>query len=320
MSENTSFGFNHISVLLNESVDALKVRPGGVYVDGTLGGGGHSALICERLSGDGTLIGIDRDAAALSAAGERLRKYACNIKTVHANFFDVKNVLSGLGIEAGGVDGAILDLGVSSPQLDNGERGFSYNSNARLDMRMNRDDELDAYTVVNTYGEAELRQILFKYGEENNAAKIASNIVRAREQKPIETTFELSEIIKKSFPPKKRYGDKHPAKRSFQAIRIEVNHELDGLDKAVSDFVDVLKPGGVLAVITFHSLEDRIVKNVFKELSQGCICPKEFPVCVCGHKPRVKLINRKPITADEMELEYNNRAHSAKLRIVEKLS
>lgn len=317
MSENKKSDFNHISVLLCESVDALKVRPGGIYVDGTLGGGGHSALICERLGSDGTLIGIDRDTAALSAAGARLEKYECDIKTVHANFFDVKSVLSGLGISD--IDGAILDLGVSSPQLDRRERGFSYNMNARLDMRMNQDDELDAYTVVNTYDEAELRRILFRYGEEKNAAKIASNIVRARDQKPIETTEELSEIIKKSFPPKKRYADKHPAKRSFQAIRIEVNHELDGLDRAISDFVDVLKPGGILAVITFHSLEDRIVKNVFKELSTGCICPKEFPICVCGHKPRIKIVNKKPIAADDAELENNSRAHSAKLRIIEKL-
>ncbi len=315
--EDTKPNFNHISVLLSESVDALKVSSGGIYVDGTLGGGGHSSLICERLGDDGTLIGIDRDKTALAAAGARLSKYSCNIKTVHANFFDIKNVLADLGVSE--VDGAILDLGVSSPQLDVRERGFSYNMNARLDMRMNQDDILDAYTVVNTYDEAELRRILFEYGEEKNSAKIASNIVRERAKKPIETTEELSEIIKKSFPPKKRYADKHPAKRSFQAIRIEVNHELDGLSRAVSDFVNVLRPGGVLAVITFHSLEDRIVKNTFKELSAGCICPKEFPVCVCGHKPKVKLVNKKPIAANAKELENNNRAHSAKLRIIEKI-
>lgn len=310
-------GFKHISVLLEESVDALGVRPGGTYVDGTLGGGGHSALICERLGGDGTLIGIDRDAAALEAAGKRLGKYQCSVSTVHANFFDIRSILDERGIAE--IDGAILDLGVSSPQLDDGERGFSYNADARLDMRMNQEEGLDAYTVVNTYDESELRRILFSYGEEKNAAKIASNIVRAREEKPIETTSQLSEIIKRSFPPKKRFADKHPAKRSFQAIRIEVNHELDGLSAAIKDFVGVLKPGGVLAVISFHSLEDRIVKNTFKELATGCICPKEFPVCVCGHKPKITIVNKKPITASDDELKENNRAHSAKLRIARKL-
>lgn len=309
--------FNHISVLLSQSVDALKVQKGGVYVDGTLGGGGHSALICESLGGNGTLIGIDRDTAALSAARERLKDFKCDVRTVHANFFDVKSVLSDLGLAE--IDGAILDLGVSSPQLDVGERGFSYNINARLDMRMNREDKLDAYTIVNTYSESDLRQILFSYGEEKNAAKIAANIVRARQERPIETTFELSEIIKKSFPPNKRYADKHPAKRSFQALRIKVNNELDGLGAAISDFADVLKSGGRLAVISFHSLEDRIVKNTFKELATGCICPREFPVCVCGHKPKVKIVNKKPIVADEAELIGNNRAHSAKLRVVEKI-
>lgn len=309
--------FNHISVLLKESVDALGVHSGGVYVDGTLGGGGHSALICERLGESGTLIGTDRDTAALKAASERLKTYKCGKKLLHANFFDIKSVLKDLGID--GIDGAILDLGVSSPQLDDGERGFSYNADARLDMRMNREDKLDAYTVVNTYSEGELKRILFSYGEEKNAAKIAANIVRSRSEKPIETTFELSEIIKRSFPPKKRYGDKHPAKRSFQAIRIEVNHELDGLSEAISDFADALKPGGRLAVITFHSLEDRIVKNTFKDLATGCICPKEFPVCVCGHKPKVKIVNKKPIIANDDELNRNNRAHSAKLRVAEKI-
>lgn len=317
MSESLNAGFNHISVLLDESVGALKIKPNGVYVDGTLGGGGHSSLICEKLSESGRLIGIDRDMTAISAAGVRLEKYSCDIKTVHGNFFNIKRILSDLGIAE--IDGAILDLGVSSPQLDEGERGFSYHSEARLDMRMNRDDVLDAYTVVNTYEEAELRRILFSYGEEKNAAKIAANIVRERKKKPIETTKELSDIIKLSFPPKKRYADKHPAKRSFQAIRIEVNHELDGLDDAVKDFIEVIKPGGVLAVITFHSLEDRIVKNTFKELAEGCTCPKEFPVCICGNKPKIKLVNRKPITAGIDELEQNNRAHSAKLRIAEKL-
>lgn len=309
--------FNHISVLPLESVEALGVKPGGVYVDGTLGGGGHAGLICGRLGEDGTLVGIDRDDAAISAASERLKGYKCRVITVRDNFFNIKSILKNLGIDK--IDGAILDLGVSSPQLDDPERGFSYNGDGALDMRMNRDDSLSAYKVVNEYSESDLRRILFSYGEEKNAAKIAANIVKSRGEKPIETTAELSEIIKLSFPPKKRYGDKHPAKRSFQAIRIEVNRELEGLDTAIKDFVDCLRPGGVLAVITFHSLEDRIVKNVFAKLKTGCTCPKEFPVCVCGGSPVIKLKNRKPITAGEDELSRNNRAHSAKLRVAEKL-
>ena len=309
--------FNHISVLLNESVEALNVKPEGVYLDGTLGGGGHSSLICEKLGESGTLIGIDRDTAELNAAGKKLEKYKCRKLTVHDNFFNVKNILESLKIP--NIDGAILDLGVSSPQLDEAERGFSYNSDARLDMRMNRDDKLTAYDVVNNYTFDELKQLLFRFGEEKNASKIAANIVKERERKTIETTRELSEIIKRSFPPKKRYGDKHPAKRSFQAIRIEVNHELDGLKEAICDFIECLKPGGRLAVITFHSLEDRIVKTAFAELARGCTCPKEFPVCVCGNSPKIKIINRKPIVAGKDELEKNNRAHSAKLRIAEKI-
>lgn len=317
MHESINSEFKHISVLLHESVDALEVSPSGVYVDGTLGGGGHSSLICETLNKDGMLIGIDRDATAISAASERLKKYPCKREIVHGNFFDVKNILSDLGISE--IDGAILDLGVSSPQLDTGERGFSYHYDAPLDMRMNRDDYLTAYTVVNEYPESEIRRILFSYGEEKNAAKIASNIVRERQKKPIKTTHELSEIIKMSFPMKKRFADKHPAKRSFQAIRIEVNHELDGLYEAIGDFISCIKPGGKLAVITFHSLEDRIVKNAFKDLAEGCICPKDFPICVCNNKPKIKIINKKPIVADENELKENTRAHSAKLRVAEKL-
>ncbi len=309
--------FKHISVLLNESVDMLKVDPDGTYVDGTLGGGGHASLICSKLSSDGRLIGIDRDMDAINAAGERLEGYSCIKEIVHDNFFNIKRILKDLDIPE--IDGAILDLGVSSYQLDTSERGFSYNMDADLDMRMDRSADLDAYKVVNEYEEDRLRRILRDYGEEKNAAKIARNIVKAREVKPIRTTFELSEIIKKSFPPAKRYADKHPAKRSFQAIRIEVNGELDGLGEAVSDFADVLKTGGRLSVITFHSLEDRIVKNVFADLARGCTCPKEFPVCVCGNKPKIRMINKKPITAGGEELENNNRAHSAKLRVIEKL-
>ncbi len=309
--------FNHISVLPDESVRMLGVRPGGVYVDGTLGGGGHASLICEKLGEGGTLIGIDRDLDALGAAKERLRQYKCEIMFRHDNFFNIKEILKSLGIEK--IDGAVLDLGVSSYQLDEAERGFSYNADAPLDMRMDREERLTAADVVNTYPEEELRRILREYGEEKNAANIARSIARAREKKPIETTTELSDIIKYSFPPQKRYGDKHPAKRSFQAFRIEVNGELRGLDKAVEDFVEALRPGGVLAVITFHSLEDRIVKNTFNKLKTGCTCPKDFPVCVCGNKPKIELVNRKPITASADELKQNNRAHSAKLRAARKL-
>ncbi|MEG1441522.1 MAG: 16S rRNA (cytosine(1402)-N(4))-methyltransferase RsmH, partial [Oscillospiraceae bacterium] len=236
---------------------------------------------------------------------------------VHNNFFSVLSVLENLDIKD--IDGAILDLGVSSPQLDMPERGFSYNMNARLDMRMDMDAKLDAYMVVNEYAEDKLTQIIFKYGEEKFARKISKNIILARAEKPIETTSELSEIIKKSFPPAARYADKHPAKRTFQAIRIEVNHELDGLSEAISDFVKALKVGGRLAIITFHSLEDRIVKQTFAELATGCTCPKEFPICICGNSPKVKIINKKPILAGNNELDENNRAHSAKLRVIEKL-
>lgn len=309
--------FKHISVLLNESIDLLKVKPDGVYADGTLGGGGHSSLICSRLSEDGILIGIDRDETALAAAGERLQSYSCRKELCHENFFNIKKVLSRLNIDK--IDGAILDLGVSSPQLDVAERGFSYNSCARLDMRMDRSAELDAYKVVNTYDEKRLADIIFGYGEEKFSRRIARAICAERKVKPIETTTELSDIIKSAIPPAARYADKHPAKRTFQAIRIEVNGELDGLEDAVYDFADCLKSGGRLAIITFHSLEDRIVKRAFASLAQGCTCPKDFPVCVCGKSPSVKLVSRKPIEADDNELRRNFRAHSAKLRVIEKL-
>ncbi len=310
-------GFHHISVLLEESVDMLQVKPDGVYADGTLGGGGHSSLICKRLSQDGCLLGIDRDTMAHDAARKRLETYSCQKNFFHRNFFEIKGILQDAGISQ--LDGAILDLGVSSPQLDIPERGFSYHMEARLDMRMDKSAELDAYQVVNTYPEERLAEIIFAYGEERYGRRVASAIAERRRQKPIETTTELSEIIKQAFPPSARFGDKHPAKRTFQAIRIEVNGELAGLDTAIRDFVDVLKPGGRLAVITFHSLEDRIVKTVFQDLAKGCTCPKDFPVCVCGNKPVLKLVNRKPILAGDAELKENNRAHSAKLRVIEKL-
>lgn len=312
-----SINFQHVSVLLDESVELLEVKSNGVYVDGTLGGGGHSSRICAKLDENGRLIGIDRDKTAIAAASKRLEEFGDKVKIVHSNFSDVKNVLEGLDIKE--IDGAILDLGVSSPQLDTAERGFSYNMDARLDMRMNREDKLSAYEVVNGYSEEALARIIFDYGEERYARQIAREIVKEREKKAVETTFELSEIIKKSIPAKARFQDKHPAKRTFQAIRIEVNNELGILEKAIEDFVDVLKPGGVLSIITFHSLEDRIVKQTFQRLAEGCTCPKNFPVCVCNNVPKVKMINKKPIVSKKEELEHNMRAHSAKLRAVKKI-
>lgn len=309
--------FHHVSVLLEESVDSLRVTPGGIYADGTLGGGGHSSLICERMKGKGLLLGIDRDSTAIAAASERLSPYGSLVKIVNNNFSNIKKIMQGLEIAA--LDGAVLDLGVSSPQLDEGERGFSYNIDARLDMRMNREDSFSAYELVNTYEEDRIADIIFRYGEERYARRIAKEIVIMRADKPISTTFELVECIKRAIPVSARFSDKHPAKRTFQAIRIAVNNELDILDGALRDFVDLLKPGGRLAVITFHSLEDRIVKNTFSDLAAGCTCPKEFPVCVCGNTPKVRAVTRKPIVAGNRELEQNNRAHSAKLRIIEKL-
>lgn len=310
-----SIEFRHISVLLEESVNLLNVKPDGIYADGTLGGGGHSALICSKLSQGGRLIGIDRDMTAVAAASERLSQFGDRAVIVHNNFANIKQVLSGLGIKE--IDGAILDLGVSSPQLDTAERGFSYNMDARLDMRMNQSDSLSAYEVVNTYTEEQLSKIIFEYGEERFARQVAKKIVAAREKAAVETTFQLVDIIKSAIPAKLR--DKNPAIRTFQAIRIEVNNELGMLENAIKDFVDVLKPGGVLSVITFHSLEDRIVKQTFQKLCEGCTCPKSFPVCVCGNKPKTKLVNRKPIVSGDTELSQNTRAHSAKLRAVEKL-
>lgn len=309
--------FHHISVLLRESVEMLQIQPDGVYVDGTLGGGGHSALICNALADDGRLVGIDRDMTALAAAEERLAAFSCRKNFVHRNFFQVKEVLGELGI--GGIDGAILDLGVSSPQLDCDERGFSYHREARLDMRMDQEAELDAYCVVNTYDEKRLADLIFRYGEERYSRRIAAAIAAERAVHPIETTTQLADVIRRAFPASARYGDKHPAKRTFQAIRIEVNGELDGLEQALRDFAEVLNPGGRLAVITFHSLEDRIVKNTFSDLSKGCVCPKDFPVCVCGRKPEVRLVTRKPVAAGEKEVTENYRAHSAKLRVIEKI-
>ena len=308
--------FHHISVLLNECLDGLDIKPDGIYVDGTLGGAGHSSQIAKRLT-TGKLIGIDRDQVALQAAGERLAIYGDRVKLVHANFCQMAQVLQELEIP--GVDGILLDLGVSSPQLDDGSRGFSYMVDAPLDMRMNRQDALSAWQVVNTWSQEELKRILYTYGEERYAPQIAGAICRRREEKPIETTLELVDIIRSAMPPAALREKQHPAKRSFQAIRIAVNDELGSVEKVMKDAFDLLNPGGRLAVITFHSLEDRIVKVAMNDAAKGCTCPPSFPVCVCGKKPKVKLISRKPIVATQEELDENPRSRSAKLRVCEKL-
>lgn len=308
--------FVHVPVMLEPCIDALNIRPDGIYVDGTMGGAGHSSEIAKRLV-NGKIVAIDQDSDAIAAGGERLSVYGERAIVVEDNFKNMKNVLSFLGIR--GVDGILMDLGVSSYQLDCGERGFSYNIDAPLDMRMSRKQKLSAYDVVNTYSEQELADVIYNYGEERFSRRIAANIVKKRSVNPIETTLELAEIIKASIPASNRREGPHPAKRTFQAIRIEVNNELGMLHDAVSDAVDMLNKGGRIAIITFHSLEDRIVKTVFSEKAKGCVCPPEFPICVCGHQPQVKLITRKPIEADERELEINPRARSAKLRVAEKL-
>ncbi len=308
--------FHHVSVLLQECLDGLAIKPDGIYVDGTLGGAGHSTQIAKRLT-TGRLIGIDRDPVALAAAGERLAPYKDRVTLVHSNFCEIAQVLDDLGIS--GVDGILLDLGVSSPQLDDGARGFSYMTDAPLDMRMNGQDALDAGIVVNTWSQEELKRILYNYGEERYAPQIAAAICRTREIKPIETTLELVNVIRSAMPPAALREKQHPAKRSFQAIRIAVNDELGSVEKVMEDAIPVLNPGGRLAVITFHSLEDRIVKTAMAEAAKGCTCPPNFPVCVCGKKPLVRQINRKPIVAGTEELEYNPRSRSAKLRVCEKI-
>lgn len=309
--------FKHTSVLLDETIEGLDIKSDGIYVDGTLGGGGHSSVICSRLSEKGILIGIDRDRDALAAASERLKQYSCTRHYVQSNYSDIKNVLENLGIDA--IDGAVLDLGVSSFQLDNAERGFSYMNDAPLDMRMSQEDTFTAYDVVNGYTKDELTGIIRKYGEEKWASRIAEFIVKFRKKKPVESTFELVEIIKAAVPAKARRDGPHPAKRTFQAIRIEVNDELGQLRRACDEFCDVLAPGGRLCVITFHSLEDRIVKECFKRRVNPCTCPPEFPVCICGRTADVRKITGKPVVPGEEELEHNHRARSAKLRIIEKL-
>ena len=309
--------FAHVSVLPGECMDGLNIKPDGIYVDGTTGGGGHSFLIASQLSDQGRLICVDRDDDALEAAGKRLAPLGKNITFVKSNFSRIKDVLEELEIEK--IDGILFALGVSSYQLDNGERGFSYMTDAPLDMRMDRQQALTAYEVVNTYSRDDLKRIIKDYGEERYAGPIAAAICRRREDKPIETTLELTDVIKSAMPAAAKREKQHPAKRTFQAIRIEVNSELSSVEQAMGDSIECLAPGGRIAVISFHSLEDRLVKRAFANAAQGCTCPKSFPVCICGNKPKVKLISRGVITATEEELEQNPRSRSAKLRVAEKL-
>ncbi len=305
--------FSHFSVLLQECIDGLDIDPDGIYVDCTAGGGGHSFAIASRLSSKGRLISLDRDPDAIKAASERLAQFS-NVSVIHRNYSELDFVLNELGIPA--VDGILMDLGVSSYQLDEGSRGFSYHSDAPLDMRMSKTG-ISAADVVNTFDEQQLANIIFEYGEEKFSRRIASNIVKARETAPVETTLQLADIIRESVPQKAR-RDKNPCKKTFQAIRIAVNGELDHLSEGLDKAFACLKPNGRLAVITFHSLEDRLVKQRFAGWCKGCVCPPDFPQCVCGRKPQGKLVNRKPIEADENELENNNRSRSAKLRIIER--
>ena len=313
-AEDQSYG--HKPVLLDECLDALAIRPDGIYLDGTLGRAGHSLEIARRLT-TGRLIGVDRDETALAAAEERLVEFRDRVSLVHSNFSCIHEILDSLGLDK--IDGMLFDLGVSSPQLDDAQRGFSYMHDAPLDMRMDRTAMLTARDVVNTWSYEELRRILFEYGEERYAPVIAKHIVREREIAPIETTGQLTDIIKKAMPPAALREKQHPAKRSFQAIRIAVNGELDELVPMMEAAADRLNPGGRLAVISFHSLEDRIIKKTMQSLATGCTCPPEFPVCVCGKQPKMKLITRKPVVSTDAELEYNHRARSAKLRVAEKV-
>ena len=309
--------FAHIPVMLDECLEGLNIKADGIYVDGTVGGAGHSIEIVKRLSGNGRLICVDKDEDALKAAGERLAPYSDRVTFIRDDYKNLVAELDSIGV--GKVDGILLDLGVSSYQLDNAERGFSYMKDATLDMRMDRSQRISAYEVVNGYSESELARILFDYGEEKLARQIARNILKARAEKPIETTLELAKIVEDTYPAKTRWKFGHPAKRTFQAIRIEVNDELPSLGEAVTQMARRLEKGGRMAVITFHSLEDRIVKSAFKELSLACTCPPDFPVCVCGKVQEVELVNKKPIVASEGELEKNSRSQSAKLRVIEKL-
>jgi len=321
MDNNTvNTEFRHYSVMLRETVDGLDIKPDGIYVDCTLGGGGHSEEILKRLEalgGNGKLISIDRDPEAIEAAGKRLARFGDRSMICKGNFSEAPSILDGLGIEK--IDGVTADLGVSSRQLDESSRGFSYMHDAPHDMRMSKGEGMSAYDVVNSYSEDELKRIIYSYGEEKFSSRIASFIVREREKKPIETTFELSEIIKDAIPAKFRKDGPHPAKRTFQAIRIEVNGELDVIDKVINGLFPYLNSGGRMSFISFHSLEDRIIKHTFLSKTEGCTCPKDFPVCVCGKKPEAVIITKKPILPSEQELDENPRSRSAKLRILEKI-
>ena len=308
--------FKHISVLFEETIESLKIRPDGIYVDGTMGGAGHGRAICERLSEEGRYIGIDQDEAAICAGRERLEPFRDRVTIVRSNYADMVSVVHNLGIEK--VDGIMLDLGVSSYQLDHAERGFSYREDAPLDMRMDQRQSKTARDIVNEYSERELFLIIKEYGEDRFAKNIAKHIVMERKKAPIETTGQLAEIVKHAIPAKIRATGGHPAKRTFQAIRIELNQELTVLEESLNGMIDLLNPGGRLSVITFHSLEDRITKKIFKENENPCICPPDFPICTCGRKSKGKVITRKPIVPGEKELEFNQRAKSAKLRVFEK--
>ena len=307
--------FKHKSVLLNETIDGLNIKPDGIYVDGTLGGGGHAYEVCRRLGEKGSIVGIDQDAPAIEAASARLKDFGEKVTIVRSNYCDMKSKLHELGIDK--VDGIVLDLGVSSYQLDTAERGFSYREDAPLDMRMDTRQKMTARDIVNDYTEADLYRVIRDYGEDKFAKNIAKHIVQARAVKPVETTAELSEIIRASIPMKFQKKSGHPAKRTFQAIRIELNRELDVLRDSLDDMIDLLNPGGRLCIITFHSLEDRIVKSAFRKNENPCTCPPDFPVCVCGKKSKGSIITKKPILPSEEELEYNSRSKSAKLRIFE---
>lgn len=316
-NKDKTINFSHEPVLLGEVIDGLDVKPDGIYLDGTVGGGGHSSAIAERLT-SGRLISLDRDPEAVKAAGARLARFGEKAKVIHANFSEIDNVCRDEGITA--LDGVLLDLGVSSYQLDTPERGFSYISDAPLDMRMDRDAAFSAATVVNEYPRERLERIIYEYGEERFAPRIARGICEARQNAPIATTGQLVAIIKSSMPATAvRSSEHHPAMRTFQAIRIEVNGELDVIDPTIRRAVSLLAPGGRIAVITFHSLEDRRVKGTYNDLARGCICPPDFPVCVCGHTPEIKLVSKKPIVAGREELKKNSRSHSAKLRVAEKI-
>ncbi len=308
--------FKHISVLLDETIESLNIKPDGIYVDGTLGGGGHSLEICKRLGEGGKLVGIDQDMDAIKAASLRLKDYKDKIHIVHSNYQDIESCLGELSIC--GVDGIVLDLGVSSYQLDNVDRGFTYREDTPLDMRMDQSQTRTAKDIVNNYSEMELFRVIRDYGEDGFAKNIAKHIVKAREAGTIETTGQLNEIIKAAIPAKMRQGTGHPSKKTFQAIRIELNHELEVLENSIDKMIELLNPGGRLSIITFHSLEDRIVKNIFRRNMNPCICPPNFPVCTCGQAPKGKVVTRKPIVPSDEEIDGNKRAKSSKLRVFEK--